>query len=221
MVELIPAIIPRSFDEIKQKIKLLEPFIFRQDGEEPFVRSVQLDIMDGKFVAEKTWNNPEELKTFSAPVKIEAHLMVKDAEEETKKWLNSGASRIITHIEATPDPNLLLKLCHDAGVEYGLALNPETSNEKITPWVDAVNEILFLAVRPGRGGQEFQKQVLDKIRALRAHFLNVKIGVDGGVKVGIARQVKEAGADMIVVGSAIFNAPNLGNALMALARDVK
>lgn len=221
MVEIIPAIIPNSLDEIKNKIKLLEPFIFRQDGEEPFVRSVQLDIMDGKFVAEKTWNNPEELKTFSAPVKIEAHLMVKDVEEETKIWLNSGVSRIITHIEATPDPNLLLKLCHDAGMEYGLALNPETSNEKIIPWVNTVNEVLFLAVRPGRGGQEFQKQVLDKIKSLRAQFLNVKIGVDGGVKIGITRQLKEAGADMIIAGSAIFQAPNIGNALLAIVRDVR
>ncbi len=221
MVELIPAIIPQSFDEIKQKIKLLEPFVFPQDSEEPSVRSVQIDIMDGKFVENKTWNNPEELKTFPAPVKLEAHLMVRDAQGETKRWLNSGVARIITHIEATPDPDLLLKLCHDAGIEYGLAINPGTSNEKIIPWVNKVNEVLFLSVNPGKGGQEFQKQVLHKIKALRAQFLNVKIGVDGGVKVGIARTLKDAGVDMVIAGSAIFNAPNLSNALNALVRDLR
>src|SRR3989344_233113 len=154
MTELIPAIISQSFDEIKQKIKLLEPFIFPRDGEEPFIRSVQIDIMDGKFVGSQTWNDPMALKTFSAPVKLEAHLMVRDVEGETKNWLNSGVSRIITHIEVTPDPDLLLKLCHDAGVEYGLALNPETPNERIISWVNKVNEVLFLSVNPGKGGQE-------------------------------------------------------------------
>ena len=131
MTELIPAIIPQSFDEIKQKIKLLEPFIFRQDGEEPFIRSVQLDIMDGKFVESTTWNNPEELKSFSEPVNFEAHLMVENPEIYVENWLYSGVVRIITHIEATTDPDLLIKLCHDAGIQYGIALNPETSNEKI------------------------------------------------------------------------------------------
>ncbi|OGD33109.1 hypothetical protein A2608_02290 [Candidatus Azambacteria bacterium RIFOXYD1_FULL_44_10] len=221
MTELIPAIIPQSFDEIKQKIKLLEPFIFRQDGEEPFIRSVQLDIMDGKFVESTTWNNPEELKSFSEPVNFEAHLMVENPEIYVENWLYSGVVRIITHIEATTDPDLLIKLCHDAGIQYGIALNPETSNEKIISWIDKVDEILFLAVKPGRGGQEFQKPVLDKIKKLRSRYLNVKIGVDGGIKVGIARQVKEAGADMVIAGSAIFKAPNIGNALMALVRDVR
>lgn len=221
MVELIPAIIPQSFDEIKQKIKLLESFVFPQDSEEPSVRSVHIDIMDGKFVGNKTWDNPEELKTFPAPVKMEAHLMVRDVEEETRRWLVSGVFRIITHIEATPNPDLLLKLCHDAGIEYGLAINPETSNEKIVPWVNKVNEALFLSVNPGRGGQEFQKPVLEKIKSLRAQFLNVKIGVDGGVKVGIARGLRDAGVDAVIAGSAIFGAPNLGNALRALARDLR
>ncbi|KKS73861.1 MAG: Ribulose-phosphate 3-epimerase [Candidatus Azambacteria bacterium GW2011_GWB1_42_72] len=109
-----------------------------------------------------------------------------------------------------------LDVCREKNIEIGLALNPETANVMIEPWLDAVDMAVFLGVHPGRGGQEFIPEVLDKIKSLRQNFPNVKIEVDGGVGLANIVELKKAGADVFVIGSGILKSPDIRAAIQEL-----
>lgn len=217
MTEVIPAIIAENFNELKKKIKLVQPY----------VRWVQLDIMDGKFVPNIIWNNPEDLllTSPSPPMVIggegpslEAHLMIQEPEKHVESWINAGVKRIIFHIEAVKVPGDVVKICREKGVEVGIAINPETSVEELTGRipVNSLDMILVMGVTPGAGGQEFNPEVLLKIRALRKSYPNLTMGVDGGMNQKTAKQVVEAGANVIVAGSYIFGSKDIQRAISEL-----
>lgn len=222
MIEIIPAIIAKSFDELKEKIKLVEPY----------VKSVQIDIMDGIFVSEKTWNSPKELKNISANLEIEAHLMVEDAESEVDRWLGSGVKRILIHYEALAGDlrftiyDLREKL-EKKGIEFGLVLNLETPISVLDEFSELFLNLkssiviqLMSIAQIGSHGQPFDEKVIPKIRALREWHPSVKIQADGGINAENAKQVAEAGADILVIGSAIFGSENVGGAIEELKKMI-
>jgi len=206
MIEIIPAIIAKDFQELAEKIKKIKPFF----------NWAQLDVMDGKFVENATWNNPQELPVLtenSSPLKFEAHLMVEKPEDVIDDWLKSGVKRIIFHYEATGKYQEIIDKIHQAGLEVGIALNPETPIDVLEPFlkvssfkfqVSGLDLILIMTVNPGRAGQKFLEEILPKIRGLREKYQNVKIGVDGGINKETASKVIQAGADVLAVGSGIF-----------------
>lgn len=199
MIKIIPAIIAKDFKELKEKIKLVEPY----------VDWTQLDIMDGKFVDNTTWNNPSELSGFQTQAKLEAHLMIEKPEEHIDKWIKSGVSRIIFHYEATDKHQEVFKKIQNADLEAGLAINPKTSISVLDdllqiPSYKSQVTVLIMTVEPGRGGQEFLEETLGKIKNLRDKYKNVKIGADGGINLETAPKIIEAGADFLSIGSAIF-----------------
>lgn len=204
MSQIIPALITsdnnseNDFEDLKVKFLKLKPFLAE------FGNWVQIDITDGKFVETKTNVNLTDLKYFTERANVEFHLMIDKPEETIGEWIRIGAKRIIVHIEAVTDLKKLISVCRENGVEVGIALNPETQNVMIEPWIGNADLILFLGVKPGRGGQEFIPEVLNKIKSLRQNFPSVKIGVDGGVRVENIRQLKEAGVDIFVIGSGIL-----------------
>ncbi len=206
MLEVIPAIIAKSFEEVKEKIRRVEPY----------VKWVQLDIMDGKFVPNETWNNPEDLAQESFGVSLEAHLMINEPEKYAKDWIDAGIKRIIFHIEAMSNPQSIIHLCREKGVEVGIAINPETSTNSLDLRRLQPNLILVLGVTPGFGGQAFKPEVLPKIKALRKLYPNITIGVDGGMNRETAQAATEAGANIIVAGSYIFGSKDIGGAIGAL-----
>jgi len=208
MTEIIPAIIAKSFAELEQGIKAVEPF----------AQAVQLDIMDGVFVPNQTWMNPKDLEMLKTNLFLEAHLMVANPEQILPDWLASPAKRVILHWEAMAQSSNIkvqmskfIELAHARGKELGIALNPETPIEVLDEFVGKVDLVLLMSVNPGFAGQEFQEGVIPKIMALRQKYADVKIEVDGGVNLENAQKLKDAGADLLAVGSAIFNSSNAGD----------
>ena len=216
MSQIIPALITsdenpeNDFGELKSKFLRLEPFLAEFDN------WVQIDITDGKFVPTKTNIDLEDLKYFTERANVEFHLMIDRPEETIGEWIRLGPKRIIVHIEAVIDTGKIIDVCRENNVEIGLALNPETANIIIEPWVNSVDLILFLGVHPGRGGQEFIPEVLIKIKSLRQNFANVKIGVDGGVRLTNIEELKNAGVDIFVIGSGILKSLDIGQAIQDL-----
>jgi len=220
MRQIIPALITsdedstNDFKELKLKFEKLQPFLADFDN------WVQIDITDGKFVPTKTIISLEDLKYFTEKANVEFHLMINRPEEVIGEWARLAPKRIIVHIEAVEDMDELLNVCREKDIELGLALNPETPNVMIEPWINAVDLILFLGVHPGRGGQEFIPEVLEKIKSLRRNFPNVKIEIDGGVGTANIEELKKAGVDIFIVGSGILKSPNLAETIYDLKNRI-
>ncbi len=206
MIEIIPAIIPKFFQEIEEKIKLVEPY----------VDWVQLDVMDGKFVNNSTWNNPNDLKSLNTNLNLEVHLMINNPEEAIDDWIESGVKRIIIHYESTDKHKEIIEKVKRAGLEIGLAINPETSIEVIDEFYKDIDLVLIMSVNPGFGNQDFLNESVDKIRQLRERYKNVNIEVDGGVNLETAPNVIKAGANILISGSAIFKSNNIEETIKQL-----
>ncbi|MBI4920050.1 ribulose-phosphate 3-epimerase [Candidatus Azambacteria bacterium] len=221
MTQIIPALITSNedlkndFEELKAKFEKFEPFL----GE--FGDWVQIDITDGKFVPTKTIVDLGDLKYFTEKANVEFHLMINRPEETIGEWARLGPKRIIVHIEAIENMAELLDVCREKEIQVGLALNPETPNMMIEPWINAVDTVVFLGVHPGRGGQEFIPEVLEKIKSLRQNFPNVKIEADGGVRIANIEELKNAGVDIFVVGSGILKSPDIGKAIKELKEKIR
>ncbi|MFH1611752.1 MAG: ribulose-phosphate 3-epimerase [bacterium] len=213
MVEIIPAIIAKDLEELKQKIKQVEPY----------VDWAQLDVMDNQFVDNITWNNPEELMNFKTSINLEAHLMIKNSENHLDNWIKSSVKRIIFHYESTDKHQEIIKNIQNAGLEVGLAINPETEINVVDEFIDKLDVVLIMTVHPGYGGQEFLEGSLNRIKSLREKYSNVKIEVDGGINLETASEVIRAGANILVSGSGIFKGDNVKdtiNKLKIISRDV-
>jgi len=209
LMEIIPTIIAKDFSEVQEKIKRAEPFF----------DWLQLDIMDGKFVANKTWQQSEDLIKIKTKLKLEAHLMVAHPERVVDDWLAAGVQRIIVHWEAvvqagaeTQHISYLQKIIDQVKSqqkEFGLALNPETPVDMLADWLLQTDLVLLMTVNPGQGGQDFMPKVIPKITQLRQIWPDGKISVDGGIDLEFAKQCSQAGANVLSVGSALWRADSL------------
>ncbi len=199
MIQVIPTILVKDFEEIKEKIKKIESY----------VDWVQLDVMDGVFVDNKTWNNPDDLKGLETNLKLEVHLMVNKPEEVIDNWINSNIKRVIFHYEATDKHQEIIEKIKEAGLEVGMAINPETSIEVIDQFIEDLDLVLVMTVKPGFGQQELLEETLDKVKQLRGNYSDINIQVDGGVNLKTGPEVIQAGANLLVSGSAIFKSENI------------
>ena len=211
MVDIIPAIIAKDFLELKRKIRLVEPY----------VDWIQIDVMDGKFVHFFSFGEPKELESLEKKLKQEIHLMVLNPSKAIDDWLKAGASRVIVHWESlglNPAEQLkkIIEKTKRFKTQIGVALNPETPWQEIKAFVKNLDLVLLMGVNPGRSGQSFREEILPKIKALREFSANLNIEVDGGVKPENVRKIIEAGANILVVGSAIFEARDVKKAIEEL-----
>ena len=209
-VEIIPAINTEMFDEVERRVRLVEPYS----------SWVHLDIADGTFTKNTIWHDARDLVGFRTPLKIEAHLMVRDIDTRIAEWLQAPIARIIFHLEAGHDPNVVIAQCRKAGKQVGLAIVPDTSWIQLQPYWDRVDLVQTLGVHPGLAGQEIQPETYEKIAHLRASCPSCTIEADGGMKVGTARRAALKGANIIVAASAIFGSEDIGQAIDKLKRDV-
>lgn len=169
------------------------------------IDAVQLDIMDGRFVENSTYG-PEIVASVGTPLPLDVHLMVVDPENWIQGFIDAGARHVTFHAEAVPkraDQERLVAAIRAAGCTAGIAINPTTPFDAIQTDVDMV---LCMTVWPGKGGQAFIDDVLPKIRAIRALRPDLSIQVDGGVNEETAKACIVAGADNLVIGSALFKA---------------
>lgn len=195
-MQIIPAINCENFECVKEKLEKASEFS----------EWAQIDVCDGEFAPHKTWNNPSELTANSSKPKanLEIHLMVENPHEVIDDWIKAGTKRIIVHLEALDSISYIL----NSSIEFGIAINPETSVEKLTPFLKEFKFVQILAVDPGLAGQEFQNSVLDKIGFLKKNYPGVIIEVDGGINLETAKLCKEAGADILVSSSYIWESEN-------------
>jgi ribulose-phosphate 3-epimerase len=146
----------------------------------------------------------------------EAHLMVKQPEEQLQCFAMAGAEKIVFHFEATSSPPRIIKMIRHLGVKVGLAVNPETPSSTTLSLADSADSVLFLTVHPGFYGAKFLPEVLDKVVELRHRKPNLEIGVDGGIKEANVAEVARLGVDYICVGSAVFVQPDPAEAFRRL-----
>lgn len=164
---------------------------------------VHLDVMDGKFVKEKSFDH-KLVKEIDTSMKKVVHLMVKQPEKVVDKYIKAGADGIIFHVEATRAPKKLIEKLNKKGVRIGIALNPETPLKKIEKLIPEVDFVLVMTAKPGRGGQKMMKTPLKKVKSIRKKFPMKDIAVDGGINSDNAHEAIEAGANILVSGSYVF-----------------
>jgi ribulose-phosphate 3-epimerase len=174
---------------------------------EDFTDFAQVDIMDGRFVPSRSIVC-NDIATVSPKLHWEAHLMIKQPEEQLQCFAMAGAEKIVFHFEATSSPLRIITMIRHLGAKVGLAVNPETPLTTTLSLADSVDSVLFLTVHPGFYGAKFLPEVLDKVVELRARKPNLEIGVDGGIKEANIAEVARLGLDYICVGSAIFVQPD-------------
>ncbi|MEZ8151803.1 ribulose-phosphate 3-epimerase [Vibrio splendidus] len=175
---------------------------------------VHFDVMDNHYVPNLTFGAPicKALRDYGITAPIDVHLMVKPVDSIVPEFAKAGASMITFHVEASEHIDRTLQLIKEHGCKAGVVLNPATPLSCLDFILDKVDMILLMSVNPGFGGQSFIPHTLDKLRAVRKLIdesgRDIRLEIDGGVKVDNIREIAEAGADMFVAGSAIFNQPD-------------
>lgn len=172
------------------------------------IDAIQLDIMDGRFVNNTTYG-AEVSQNLDMSVPLDAHLMVADPAARVPAFLAVPVQHITFHAEAVPnrdDQMRLVSVIRAGGCTAGIAINPETHPDAIQAM--DIDMVLCMTVHPGKGGQALIPEVLEKIRSIRSRHPDVSIQVDGGVNVETAKACIDAGANNLVIGSALFNAPD-------------
>ncbi len=175
---------------------------------------VHFDVMDNHYVPNLTFGAMvcRALKDYGITAPIDVHLMVKPVDRMIEEFIKAGADIITLHPEASEHIDRSLQLIKDAGVKCGLVFNPATPLHYLDYTIDKLDQILIMSVNPGFGGQKFIDGTLDKVRAVRKMIdergLDIRLEIDGGVNPDNIRAIAEAGVDMFVAGSAIFNKPD-------------
>jgi ribulose-phosphate 3-epimerase len=172
---------------------------------------IHLDIMDDRFVPNKTWDFDEAAKIISnCPIPIDAHLMIEEVDRIALDYASAGAGSVTIHIEAAKSPAKTLRAIRKIGARAGLALKPGTDIEIYKDLLNEIDMLLIMTVEPGFGGQKFMEDMMAKVRKSRALIGDrpIWLQVDGGVSLDTIAIAREAGADTFVAGSAVFNAPD-------------
>ena len=175
---------------------------------------VHFDVMDNHYVPNLTFGAPicQALRDYGITAPIDVHLMVKPVDRIIPDFAKAGASMITFHIEASEHVDRTLQLIKEHGCKTGVVLNPATPLSHLEYIMDKLDMILLMSVNPGFGGQSFIPKTLDKLKAVRRLIdesgRDIRLEIDGGVKVENIKEIAQAGADMFVAGSAIFNQPD-------------
>jgi ribulose-phosphate 3-epimerase len=182
---------------------------------------VHVDVMDGRFVPNLTIGPVVvEAARRASQLPLDVHLMIVEPERYIDAFARAGASRISVHVEACPHLHRTLQQIKAEGAMPAVAVNPSTPLAAVEEILGDAGMILLMSVNPGFGGQSFIPATVDKVRRLKAMLvaraLAVDIEVDGGVQPGNAKQLREAGANVLVAGSAVFGAKDLAAAIAAL-----
>ncbi|AMG30393.1 ribulose-phosphate 3-epimerase [Grimontia hollisae] len=175
---------------------------------------VHFDVMDNHYVPNLTFGAPicKALRDYGITAPIDVHLMVKPVDRIIPDFAKAGASMITFHAEASEHIDRSLQLIKEHGCKAGLVFNPATPLHYLDHVMDKLDMILLMSVNPGFGGQSFIPETLNKLREVRRRIdesgRDIRLEIDGGVKVDNIREIAEAGADMFVAGSAIFGQPD-------------
>mgnify|MGYP001238701054 FL=1 len=200
--KLSPSILSADFSNLQLALDQC------RDGGAPWIH---VDVMDNQFVPNLTIGPPvvKSLR-FKTEKILDVHMMVVEPEKLVEPFAKAGADIITFHIEATSDPQGVIDLIRSTGKEVGISLKPSTPISTIEPYFDQIDLILVMSVDPGFGGQGYIEGSTERIKEIKQRLIEqclqdrVLIEVDGGIKLHNAKEVVDAGADVLVAGSAIF-----------------
>lgn len=211
MVQIAPSMLAADFLHLEKDVRLVNEYadIFH------------LDIMDGTFVPNISYGFPVVEAISSIAVKpLDVHLMIVNPEKYVERFAKVGASMISFHLNATEDPAAVLRDIRSLGVKAGLVINPDIPVESLYPYLKDADFILLMSVYAGFGGQKFIEDTYLRIRTLREEIarqgLDLPIEVDGGVGPANAKALIEAGAEILVAGSAVFKAEDPAAVIAAM-----
>ncbi|NYF24184.1 ribulose-phosphate 3-epimerase [Sporosarcina sp. JAI121] len=209
MIKIAPSILAADFSKLAEEVKEVEAA-----GAE----LIHIDVMDGHFVPNITMGAivVEALRPVTK-LPLDVHLMIENPNMYIEQFAKAGADYITVHVEACPHLHRTLQLIRSYGVKSGVVLNPHTPVETILHVLDEIDLVLFMTVNPGFGGQKFIHSVVPKVKQLadiiREKGLAIEIEIDGGINEETIIPCVEAGATILVAGSAIYNAPDRAEAL--------
>ena len=207
-IKLSPSMLSVDFGKVAEQLKLVE------DAGTPYIH---LDVMDGMFVPNISFGIPviKGIRKHSNMV-FDAHLMIVEPERYIEEFRKAGADIINFHVEATKYPAEVIRQIQATGARAGITINPRTPVEAVYPYLKEIDMVLVMTVEPGFGGQKFMAQHVSKIKQLAAWKkeldLNFDIEVDGGITIDNVREVLDAGANVIVAGSAVFGKEDIAGA---------
>lgn len=216
MVEIAPSLLSADFSRLDQEIR---------DIEQLGIKMLHLDVMDGHFVPNITFG-PGLIKSLRPLSKMvfDVHLMIEEPERYVVDFVQAGADIVTVHAEATYHLHRLLTLIREQGVKAAVALNPATPLSAIEWVLPQLDMVLLMSVNPGFGGQAFIPEVVGKIRALnemmKEQGVEIPIQVDGGINRDTAPLVVEAGAEILVAGSAVFGQRDRGEAIQQILSGI-
>ena len=205
-----PSILSADFGNLERDIKMID----RSAAE-----WVHIDVMDGVFVPNISFGFPIIKPIRKATDKVlDVHLMITEPEKYVKRFVEAGANYVTFHHEACANPRAAIAEIKAAGAKAGVSIKPATSAEEIFDYLGELDMVLVMSVEPGFGGQSFMPHSLDKVRALRKEIdekgYSCLIEIDGGISAKNAREVFDAGVDVIVAGSSVFNAEDQEQAII-------
>lgn len=188
----------------------LKPLDIVKELDKTNADAIHIDIMDGKFVDNKTWTTSEIIKlTKYSNLPLDVHLMVNNPSKYIEDYAMLNTNNITFHYEAVKDVNKVINEIKDYGLKVGIAVNPDTDVKNIYDYLSNIDIVLIMSVYPGKSGQVFINETLDKIKELKDYIVNnnlkTLISVDGGINDETGKLCKEAGADILVSASYIHN----------------
>ena len=213
MVKIAPSMLSADFLHLEKDVEMVNEC----------ADLFHLDIMDGVFVPNISYGFPVvDAIASKAEKPLDAHLMIVRPETYVKRFAESGVSMLSFHLNATEDPGAVLDLIHGCGLKAGIAVNPDIPVERLFPYIGRCEYMLVMSVFAGFGGQKFIEDTYGRIRTLKSEIAgrgaDCLIEVDGGVSAKNASALAEAGADILVAGSAVFKSSDPADVISSLRK---